>query len=127
MGLLEIIDRTWVGDFIRRKADIILDTDPDNIYVENIRSFFGTTTRLARFMCDFAVRCGHFTKHVGFICPNDTCKKIITDFPIEQVMYEDNLECLNCLLRDEVEYGWNTSKLEKIEFYRLNRRVDASS
>ncbi|RKF36068.1 hypothetical protein BCY89_28020 [Sphingobacterium siyangense] len=121
MGLLEIIDRTWVGTFVRRKADLILETDPDKIYVENIRSFFGVTNRMAKAMCEFAVKAGHFTKHIGFICPNVNCKKIIIEFSFKEVLEMDEVECLNCLLREEQNSKWDILDIEKIEFYRLNK------
>jgi len=121
MGLSEIIDSTWLGNFIRRKADIVLSTDPDKIYVENIRSFFGVNTRIAKAMCEFAVRSGHFSKHVGYICPNSNCRKIIIEVLYNKNINQDNIECLNCLLREERVNSWKLSEIEVIEFYRLKK------
>jgi len=121
MGLSEIIDSTWLGNFIRRKADIILNTNPDKIYVENIRSFFGVSSSIAKAMCEFAVRSGHFSKHVGYICPNINCRKIIIEVLYTKTITQSQIECLNCALREEKINMWDISEIEVIEFYRLKK------
>ncbi|WP_294346233.1 hypothetical protein [Sphingobacterium sp.] len=117
MKLFEIIDKTWIGDFGRRKSDIITSTDPDKIYVENIRAFFGGSTRMAKFLCDLAVRTGHFTKHIGFECPN--CHSIIKTIPYTKNIKLSKVKCSLCEIRDEGDFEFDTSKVDKIVFYRL--------
>lgn len=119
MGLLQIIDDSFIGDFVRRKSDIISETNPEKIYVENIRAFFGVSTRIAKFMCKLAVRSGHFVEHTGYICPNINCRKIIYSKKSTEISGGGSISCTNCELREEVVYNFNSYDLEQIVFYTL--------
>ncbi|HRD40962.1 MAG TPA: hypothetical protein PLC65_20200, partial [Bacteroidia bacterium] len=56
--LYQIIDRSFIGKFVERKLSIIENTDPERIYVENIRSFYNMPSFAAKTLCELAVREG---------------------------------------------------------------------
>lgn len=70
----DAIDRTPIGAFVARKREIVENTDPNRISVENVRSFFSIPRWLAAFLCEMAVREGAFAKHKAVHCP--TCGRI---------------------------------------------------
>lgn len=122
MGLYQTIDRTFIGDFVKKKTDIISQTNPDKIYAENIRRFFGVSIKTANYLCKIAVRWGHFTEHTEYVCSNVNCQKILPNSKVINGV----IKCDNCELRDEVIYSFNVEKLDKITFYRLVRNQDGN-
>jgi len=64
MKLLEIIDKTHIGKWVSKKQDQIEKTNPQKIYAENIRSFFGVSTKTAILMCESLVKQKNITKHI---------------------------------------------------------------
>ncbi|TKC65173.1 hypothetical protein FBD94_01035 [Pedobacter hiemivivus] len=121
MRLLQIIDKSFLGKFIAKKQELIAATDPNRIYVENIRSFFNIPNRLAKLFCNLAVREGVFREKIGIICYNKDCERIILSV--------DNLDqmpsvitCQSCQLREESEYDFNTASLSTIIFYQIVRK-----
>src|SRR6476620_3245869 len=75
----DIIDHSSIGVAVAKRRELIENTDPRRIYVENIRSFFGIPRATARYLCEIAVRQGVFEKRVGYLCGNDDCKRLLTD------------------------------------------------
>lgn len=118
MKLLEIIDKTFIGKFIAKKLDLILDTDPERIYVENIRSFFGTSTRIAKFLCETAVHQKLFKRQIALECPNRDCKRIVDSFD-KEIIVPVTINCRNCELNEREEYEFSTSSMEKLVYYKL--------
>jgi hypothetical protein len=98
----------------------ISSIDPGAIYVENVRSFMRTTTFLAKFMCEVAVKDRIFEKRIGLVCPNDSCKRIIKSFTNEKEI-PATIICHNCESNDEEEFEFDTSKLKRITFYKLRK------
>jgi len=54
--------------------------DPDRIYVENMRSVLNTNTRIAKIVCNLAVRKGYFKKFYAIQCRNESCGRVIESF-----------------------------------------------
>lgn len=119
MKLLEIIDKTQIGKWVSKKQEQIENTDPQKIYVENIRSFFGVSTKVALFMCDSLVKQKKLTKHIGYICPNDTCKKIIFSEAYGNTIRRTDVSCINCEIRGEESYSFDKGRLSTVIFYKM--------
>jgi len=118
MRLLKTIDNSFLGEFITNKEELISNSNPDKIYIENIRSFFGFSYRVANFFCDLAVRAGYFSKHIGYVCPNSNCQKIIFERKFSDLSPE-KLSCSNCEIREEESHLFDVEKLNQVIFYRL--------
>jgi len=120
MKLLEIIDKTHIGNWVSKKQEQIQNTDPQKIYAENIRSFFGISTHVAQFLCDNLVKQKKLTKHIGYICPNDTCKKIIFSEAYGNTIRRADVSCINCETRGEDSYRFDKRGLSTVIFYKMN-------
>lgn len=107
--------------FFKRKAELIEKTDPDRIYVENIRSFFNLPYGVAKKLCDMAVRQNYFKKKYGVYCKNDDCKRIINVYnKLEDV--PEKIECFICQANEKEQFIFDKSELEIVEFYQLIER-----
>lgn len=101
--------------FLNRKAKIVESTDPDKIYVENIRSFFGITTRMAKYLCEVAVRNGVFKKYYGVECKS--CSRIIERFESKECI-PNKINCVICEYEGKDNFVFNKEELEIIVFYQ---------
>jgi hypothetical protein len=124
----DIIDRSPIGASVAKRRKLIEQTNPNRIYAENIRSFFGIPKSVAIYLCDIAVREGLFEKRIGYLCPNDDCHSMLWDVAAGQKVPKDVvagqevpkiLGCDNCeaLGREDYEFGRNECR--QIEFYRV--------
>jgi len=104
--------------FKKNKAEIIKNTDPDRIYIENVRSFFNIPTKLAKFLCDVAVRQNLFIKKIAIECINHDCKRIIQTFNVDEKLPEE-INCIVCELENKEKFTFNKSEYKIIEFYQL--------
>jgi hypothetical protein len=114
---LNLIDDTVVGKFVARKEELIEQLDPDRIYVENVRSFFGIPSAAARFLCGLAVRDGVFVPWLGLMCPN--CERIVLSARSEDEI-PSKLLCEVCEMNGCERYEFDRSELKTIVFYKLN-------
>ena len=114
----EIIDSSGIGNMVRYRADLIAKTDPERIYVENIRSFFHLPHATARFLCDLAAKEGVFIKKIGFLCPNH--QNIMRSFQAGSAL-PDTVGCQVCEA-EGLETEYKTKELEKIVFYSVRNR-----
>lgn len=112
---LSAIDSSWIGAAVERRLKIIERTDPENIYVENIRSFFNIPFRAAKFFCDLAVREGVFSKRIGYLCPKDKniLKYIAPGDPLPEAIL-----CRVCEAEGE-DYEFDPHQLQTIEIYSV--------
>lgn len=104
-------------NFLDSKATIIEETDPDRIYVENIRSFFNVPTRWAKLLCALAVRQGIFRRKYAVECNNKNCNRIIKVYDTKEEIPE-NLDCFTCELDGQPEFSFKTSDLNIVEYYQ---------
>lgn len=91
----DAIDRGWIGRFVSRKREIVERTNPDRIYVENVRSFFSVPYWVAHALCEAAVREGAFLRSYAVHCP--TCDRIVLACGTRDEVPE-NLTCSTCEL-----------------------------
>lgn len=114
----QAIDNSFVGRFVDKKHNQILNTDTSRIYVENVRSFFGISTRFAKFLCQIAVNQKLFKKHIGVVCSNKECERIIISVD-DRKKLPSQVSCSNCLLNEIEPNIFPFESLETIEFYEL--------
>lgn len=114
--LLKIIDDSFIGDIISNKKEIMDRTDPDRIYIENIRSFFNTTFSIAKLLCEMAVKEKMFRKKIGVQCPN--CGRIIKSFENENNIDKKFL-CESCYHLENDKYEFSRDELKIITYYQL--------
>jgi hypothetical protein len=114
---LNLIDDTAIGRFVARKEELIDQLDPDRIYIENVRSFFGLPFSAARLLCEQAVRERLFLRRLGVLCP--TCNRIllVVSSPDE---IPKTVRCELCEMGDREPHEFDRSDLRTIEFYKLN-------
>lgn len=109
--------------YFSKKAEIIKNTNPDRIYVENIRSFFNISTKLAKYFCEVAVRQNLFKKKYGVICKNSDCNRIL--FVYDDIKsIPDELECFICESEEKEIYQFKKDDLKIVEFYQLVNNED---
>jgi hypothetical protein len=105
-------------EILRNKAKIIESTDPNRIYVENVRSFFNIPTRWAKKLCEIAVRQNIFKKKYAVICKNSDCDRVIKVYDKKSEIPK-NINCLTCELEAKEIFEFETDELEIIEYYQL--------
>jgi len=113
---LSIIDASWIGRAVDRRLELIDRTDPDNIYIENIRSFFGMPFKVARFFCDVAVREGVFDRRIGYLCPQD---KNIIHYRRRGDTLPSEVTCLVCEAEGADNFEFDPETLQVIDVYSL--------
>lgn len=118
---LNLIDNSkMIGNVIANKQALIESTDPDRIYVENIRSFFSVPHRVAKLLCEMAVKDRIFLKRYGYLCANEDCESLI--FVSEKhIDTDDKIICETCELREKDTTKFNLKDLEEVTFYKLNQ------
>lgn len=116
----QIIDNSFIGKFVDKRVSLLVSTNPDRIYVENVRSFYNLTTPVAKMLCEMAVRENLFTKKIGIECPN--CGKIVTQFENEKDI-PLSINCDTCELLEREKHIFNNSEIIKTTFYQLNNNV----
>jgi hypothetical protein len=94
--------------------------NPNKIYVENVRAFFKVPTFVARLMCEMAVVDKVFVKKIGLECPNSDCRRIIASY-LNESDIPKFIICTICEDNDKERYEYQTSELNKLEFYQLKK------
>lgn len=119
------IDDSAVGAFVEKRRRLLEQNDDGpRIYVENVRSFFGMSERVARALCEFAVRQGLFERCVGVRCPNDD--RILIDQCDPSVALPQTVDCEACEASEEDSHVFTVSDCKTITFYRLHG-IDAGA
>ena len=118
-----LIDNSFVGRFVSKKAELVRSTDPNRIYVENIRSFFNINTFMAKFFCEMGVKEGILVKNIGLVCPNEEDGRIIksmsySDFKAKSG--EEMIVCDLCELNGLDDYEFKLKDLRTIIYYSIN-------
>jgi hypothetical protein len=115
--LFQTIDNSFIGRFVDKKLNVLNHTNPNRIYVENVRSFYNLPFSVARFICEVAVREGIFTKHYALECPNEGRVIITTN---NRSWLPETVVCQNCELLERDKYEFRLSECKVTEFYKLN-------
>lgn len=108
-------------ELVKKQAELFEQTDPDRIYVENVRSFFRIPSKLAKLLCELAVRERLFVKMYGYYCPNNTCSRLIYSSQTKEEL-KDKLKCSLCESLEVYPYSFLESELEIMEFYQLKNK-----
>lgn len=123
---LQLIEASPIGAAVERRKEILRNTDPQRIYVENVRHFFGITTTMAKALCDLAVRQGIFDRCVAVLCPNDECERIVEeacgDAALPETIHCDVCEGFN---REHTEFPLDACK--RLTFYRVRHEAAETS
>jgi hypothetical protein len=98
---------------------VLSQIDPERIYVENIRSFYNLPVRVARFLCEMAVKQHFFEKRYGVMCP--TCKRIVSTYETESEIPVKVL-CNQCEMLERESSLFEPSKNDIIAFYKLIKK-----
>jgi hypothetical protein len=116
LKLLQRIDSGVIGRFVSDKQQIIENTNPNRIYVENVRSFFQVPTAVAKHLCEVAVRTSVFEKFIAVECPNED--RIIKSYRSEKEI-EEVIKCASCELKGEERFEFKKTECKRIEYYKL--------
>jgi predicted RNA-binding Zn-ribbon protein involved in translation (DUF1610 family) len=116
---LRIIESDVISKFVQSKGRIIQSTNPSRIYVENVRSFFGIPTSMARLLCSMAVKARFFNHRIGFLCNN--CSSIIVSYA-DQEQQDEMFTCEKCEFNEVENYHFKRKDLSTIDFYELVER-----
>jgi len=111
-----LIDESSIGRFAARKEEQIEQLDPQRIYVENVRSFFGIPYRAAHFLCELAVRERVLARRFGILCPQ--CQRILTSVDSEADV-PVHLTCEVCERNECERYAFDSNELRALLFYKL--------
>lgn len=113
------IDNSFIGKFVDRKLNVLKNTDPERIYVENIRSFYNISFSAARFFCEMAVRENIFIKKIALTCPNSECGRIIISIDKKSDIPKE-IRCEQCEMLERDEFEFKLTEKNVTEFYKLN-------
>lgn len=118
---LRLIDSPLIRRFVDRKRAAVEAIDPERIYVENIRAFFGFPHTLTRVLLEAAVREGGLERRVGVLCPHDM--HIVESFLSEDAVPE-LIPCLACEARGTEHSDHPRDELTFQVFYKLASSKD---
>ena len=115
---LETIKLPFIIKVDERRSAVLLNTNPNRIFLENVRSYYNTSTIIAKTLCKMAVKDGRFIKKVGIMCPNENCERIIISYD-DPNHIDQQVTCDHCELIGNPENTFAAENLETIEFYQL--------
>ncbi len=101
--------------------NIIEGTDPNRIYIENIRSFYNIPFSFAKFFCELAVRENVFKRRIAVNCPE--CGRVIMHVSTK-VEIPDTVKCDTCELLEKNKFEFHTTDKDWTLFYQLNDNDD---
>lgn len=111
------IDNSPIGKLVARKKELVAQTDPERIFVENVRSFFNWPYSMAKLACDLAVREKVFLHRTAYLCKNEDCKRILVVTAAES---EDIVTCEICEALERNQFQFHLKELEPLDLYSLS-------
>ena len=105
-----------LNNIFKKQTTALEETNPDRIYIENIRSIFNISTRWARYICKIAVRQGILKRKFAVECKNNDCLRVIKSFD-KEIDIPEIIECRTCELEGQ-EFKFNKSQLNITEYYQ---------
>lgn len=117
LRFFQIINNSFIGRFVDKRVELVAHTDPDRIYVENVRSFYNWSTPVAKMFCQMAVKDNLFKSKFIVECPE--CDKSFVFDSRSDV--PDYIECENCVLLENDKTGFLRGDCNVTEFYQLVR------
>lgn len=122
----QIIDKSFIGRIVDKKAKAMANLDPDRIYVENVRHLLGVPNGLAKLICEMAVKEGKFEKWYAAYCPNSECQRIVASSKIELEL-KDGIHCSTCEFRGETKFDFIPGEYKIDVFYKYKRKQHATN
>ncbi len=116
-----VIDNSFIGRIVDSKLSIIEHTDPQRIYVENVRAFYNLPTFAAKFICEVAVREDVFIKKIAINCPD--CGRVIMSVSRKKDI-PDTIKCEHCELLEKDKFEFTLTDRDTMEFYQLIEDTD---
>lgn len=114
----QIIDDSPVGAFVEKRRKLLEYTgEPNRIYVENVRSFFGVSTFVAKALCDLAVRRGLFERCSGILCPHD--ERILFESCDPDSALPETVTCSVCEALEIEPNAFSSRECRELSFYRV--------
>jgi hypothetical protein len=111
----QIIEKSFIGRFLEKRINVLEHTNPDRIYIENVRSFYNMPFWAAKFFCELAVKEGIFRRRIGIVCPNDG-RIIQTIDNLSEI--PETITCINCQQLEIDKYEFSKSDVKTIIFYQ---------
>ena len=102
-----------------RRIQALSEINPRRIYVENIRAVLGSSSWVARLICETAVRQGIFVKRIQVLCPDGAVA--ITVPSVDEI--PPTVRCWRELDGETEESIERSDRLDRIEFYEYARDV----
>lgn len=113
-----LIDESPIGAAVEKRRRLLeISETPGRIYVENVRSFFGISFRMAGALCDLAVRQGLFEKCAGLLCPHD--QRILFESCGPDDAWPDSLRCSVCEALGIEPHEFSSRECKTLPFYRV--------
>jgi hypothetical protein len=119
LKLFHIIDNSFIGRSVEKRMNILASTDPNKMYLENIRSFYHIPKSLAQLLCNMAVKERLFIKKIEITCPH--CGRCLMEVDKRSEIPE-SISCDVCELNEVENFEFNPTKLTTMEFYSLNKK-----
>lgn len=112
---LKIISDHFVATPKRMRA--LSEIDPQRIYLENIRVVLGSSSWVARLICETAVRQGIFVRRIQLVCPDGGVALTVPTEDAIPPMVKCRKE-VDGALEESLE---SSDLLDRIEFYQFVR------
>jgi hypothetical protein len=110
---LKIIGDRFIATPNRIKA--LSKINPQRIYVENIRAILGSTSWVAKLICETAVRQGIFVKRVQVLCPDGSV--VLTVSSPKEI--PQKVKCWKEVDGELEPSIQESDRLDRIEFYEF--------
>ncbi len=113
---LTIISEAFPVNPLAGKQHLLAELNPDRFYLENVRALLGVSNRMAKRICNAAVRQGAFVQRVGVLCPD----KNIGASAEDEAHLPDHVLCIVERDGEYEEIELPTDSLDRITFYQLS-------
>jgi len=115
---LKLIDESPIGVAVEKRRRLLQYTgEPNRIYIENVRSFFGVPHRIAKAMCELAVRQGFFERCLAVLCPND--ERVLIDTCEPNAILPNEISCEVCESLEVERSVFSPGECRTLPFYRV--------
>src|SRR5713101_5194201 len=113
--ILQIISDLIPGNPIEGHEEALARLNPDKIYLENVRSVLGVSTKKALQICDTAVRQGFFRQWIEVRCPDD----VVAATAETESQLPEKVRCWQDHNGEHEQVEFYTRQLTKVAFYSL--------
>jgi len=119
----QLIDRSAIGKAVEKRRRLLHYTgEPQRIYIENVRSFFGVSYRIAKGLCELGVREGLLDRCEAVLCPHD--QRVLLDLCAGDDEGSFEITCKVCEGLEIEPSSFAVQDCKRLVFYRL-RHADA--